>query len=115
LPALQQIRPASHGASIQVRVYAEDPAKNFQPSSGPLTAVEFSPTARVDTWAEVGTEVSSFYDPLVAKILVHAPTRAAAVEKLSAALAETRIAGIETNLEYLRKILANETYRQGGG
>ena len=70
LPDLSQahIRPA--GCSIQVRVYAEDPAKNFQPSSGRLSHVEWPSQARVETWVESGTEVTPFYDPMLAKIIV---------------------------------------------
>jgi urea carboxylase len=89
-----------------VRVYAEDPARDFKPSSGLLTEVEF-PDVRVDTWVERGTEVSPFYDPLLAKIIVHGADREAARGKLRAALAATRLSGIETNLAYLAQ-LAND-------
>ena len=70
MPDLSQahIRPA--GCSIQVRVYAENPAKNFQPSSGRLSHVEWPSQARVETWVEAGTEVTPFYDPMLAKIMV---------------------------------------------
>jgi urea carboxylase len=101
------------GASIQVRLYAEDPAKNFQPSCGVLTAAEFSSDARVDTWVARGTEVTSFYDPLIAKTIVHGETRDAAVAKLRAALDQTSIAGIESNLYYLRHILDQPTFNRG--
>ncbi len=109
-PTVPTIAPA--GASIQVRLYAEDPNKNFQPSSGVLTAADFpSPElARVETWVERGSEIPSFYDPMIAKIIVTAPTRAEAVQKLSAALAATRVAGIECNLEYLRQIIASPEF-----
>ena len=63
------------GHAIQVRLYAEDPNKNFQPSSGVLTEVKFSGAARNDTWVETGSDVSPFYDPLIAKVLVHALDR----------------------------------------
>ena len=58
----------SQGHSIQVRLYAEDPIKNFQPSAGLLTHVEFDANARNETWVETGSNVSSFYDPMIAKI-----------------------------------------------
>ena len=77
------------GHSIQVRLYAEDPNKNFQPSSGVLTEVKFSSTARNDSWVETGSEVSPFYDPLIAKVLVHATDRDNAVAKMRTALDET--------------------------
>jgi urea carboxylase len=101
------------GHAIQVRVYAEDANKNFQPSSGVLTEVKFSPNARVDTWVEKGSEVSPFYDPLIAKVLVHAPDRNAAVQAMRDALDETSIHGIETNLAYLQQILTHEVFPAG--
>ena len=106
-----QHQPQGH--AIQVRVYAEDANKNFQPSSGVLTEVQFPASARIDTWVEKGSEVSPFYDPLIAKVLVHATTRAAAVKAMQTALAETRLSGIETNLEYLRQVLADTVFPAG--
>ncbi len=109
------VRP--QGASIQVRLYAEDPGKDFQPAAGVLTQVEFPeglPTnARIETWVERGSEVPPFYDPMLAKIIVKADDRAAALGKMQQALADTRIAGIECNLEYLRQILADTVFAEG--
>lgn len=101
------------GHSIQARIYAEDPARNFQPSAGLLTCVEFDPTVRVDTWIETGTEVTSFYDPLIAKVIVSGATRETALHNLENALAQTAIHGIETNVPYLLGILADERFRSG--
>jgi urea carboxylase len=101
------------GHAIQVRLYAEDPSRNFRPSSGPLSHVVLPSDVRVDGWIETGTEVSSFYDPLLAKIIAHAPTREAALQKLQGALAASSVYGIETNLDYLRTILATEVFRTG--
>jgi len=101
------------GHAIQVRVYAEDPNKNFQPCSGVLTQVYFPDDARIDTWVETGTEVSPFYDPLIAKVLVHANDRDQAISKLSAALHQMKLSGIETNLDYLRQILADSVFPAG--
>jgi urea carboxylase len=106
-----QHQPSGH--AIQVRLYAEDANKNFQPSSGVLTEVKFSPNARIDTWVETGSDVSPFYDPLVAKVLVHAKDRNAAVASMKSVLDETRISGIETNLEYLRQVLADDVFPAG--
>jgi urea carboxylase len=92
------------GASIQVRVYAEDPALDYRPTSGLLTNVAFPPV-RVETWVASGAQVSSFYDPMLAKIIVTAADRAAAVSALQAALDDTHIAGIETNLRWLRDVV----------
>ncbi|HEV8603938.1 MAG TPA: urea carboxylase [Tepidisphaeraceae bacterium] len=103
----------SQGASMQVRVYAEDPAKNFQPSCGVLTDVQFPTTARVDTWVTRGVEVSSFYDPLVAKIIVHGDSRGNAIAKMRETLDQTHLSGIESNLEYLRRILDEPAFVHG--
>ncbi len=107
------VLPEAKGASIEVRLYAEDPAHDFQPSPGLLTEVVFPPDARIDSWAEAGTEVSPYYDPMLAKLIVHGADRAQAIEKLKAALAETRIAGIATNRDYLRTIAASPMFAAG--
>jgi urea carboxylase len=111
--ALDAYQHEPKGHAIQVRLYAEDPNKNFQPASGVLTEVKFSVAARNDVWVQTGTEVSPFYDPLLAKVLVHADGRDAAVAKMRIALEETRISGIETNLEYLRQVLADTVFPAG--
>ncbi|HEY4351421.1 MAG TPA: urea carboxylase [Paraburkholderia sp.] len=113
LPALASIAPTASGASIQVRLYAEDPHKQFQPSAGTLTHVEFAKDARVDTWVDAGTEVSAFYDPLLAKLIVKGATREAALAALCAALEDTQLYGIETNLDYLRAVVGSETFARG--
>ncbi|MFC3902757.1 urea carboxylase [Acinetobacter marinus] len=105
--------PAPRGHSIQVRLYAEDPVKNFQPSAGLLTDVQFDPRARVETWVETGSNVSSYYDPMIAKIIVTADDREDAIQAMSDVLAQTKIAGIETNLEYLQNIVAGEVFQAG--
>ncbi len=101
------------GAAIEVRLYAEDPVRDFQPSPGVLTDVYFSESARVDTWVATGTEVSPYYDPMIAKIIVYGKDRADAIAKMSAALNETRAAGIATNLDYLRQIIASDFFASG--
>lgn len=98
------------GVAMEVRVYAENPAAQFRPSAGILTRVDFPEEARVDGWIETGTEVTAFYDPMLAKIIVHAETREAATAKLVAALQATRIHGIETNLAYLRAIVGSDMF-----
>ncbi len=113
LPPLNTLQPAPRGASIQVRLYAEDPAKNFQPSAGLLTEVVFPIDARVDSWVERGTEVPAWYDPMLAKLIVTADTRDAALKKMEDALDATRLAGIETNLGYLRQVVRDPVFRTG--
>ncbi|ERH53087.1 urea carboxylase [Ectopseudomonas chengduensis] len=104
---------APQGAAIEVRIYAEDPLKNFQPSPGVLTDVHFPHDVRVDGWVSTGSEVSAFYDPMIAKLIVHADTRAEAIGKLQKALGETRLHGIASNLDYLRQVVAEERFAQG--
>lgn len=110
---LPAVSPQPQGASIQVRLYAEDPAKQFQPSSGLLTEVVFPADVRVETAVTTGSEVPPYYDPMVAKIIVHAPTRQQAIDRLIAALTETRVHGIETNRAYLLQILQGDVFRAG--
>jgi len=113
LPPLHTLQPTPRGASIQVRLYAEDPAKNFQPSAGLLTEVVFPADARVDSWVERGTEVPAWYDPMLAKLIVTADTRDEALKKMEDALDATRLAGIETNLGYLRQVVRDPVFCTG--
>jgi len=113
LPVLADIEIKPKGSSIQVRLYAEDPNKNFQPSSGVLSGVEFSADARNETWVERGSEVPPYYDPMIAKIIVKGMNRESALEKMRDALADTRVDGIETNLDYLRQIVADHVFVEG--
>lgn len=112
-PALASFECKPIGHSIQVRLYAEDPSRNFRPSSGTLSELILPSGVRVDTWVETGSEVSAFYDPLLAKIIVHGSTRHDALEKLQTALAAARVHGIETNLEYLRAAISTPTFHAG--
>jgi urea carboxylase len=105
--------PEPKGASIQVRLYAEDPAQDYRPSSGVLTEVVFPAGVRADGWVADGTEVSAFYDPLLAKLIVTAPDRATAVTALQAALDQTRLSGIETNLDWLRAVVRGTPFVTG--
>lgn len=105
------------GHSIQVRLYAEDPGMDFRPSSGLLTEVVFPApcltTCRIDGWVAAGSQVSAFYDPLLAKLIVTAPDRPAAIAAMGQALRDTRIAGIETNLAWLREVIAAPAFTSG--
>ncbi len=101
------------GAAIEVRLYAEDPAHDFQPSPGVLTEVVFPADARIDGWVATGTTVSPYFDPMLAKLIVHGTDRADAIKKMEAALAATRLSGIATNLEYLREIIAAPFFAAG--
>ena len=110
---LSGFKLAPQGASMQVRLYAEDPGKDFQPAAGVLTEVVFPMDARIETWVERGSEVPPFYDPMVAKLIVKGRDRAEALTKLQQALAQTRVAGIETNLHYLEQIVRDSVFAEG--
>ena len=101
------------GAAIEARVYAEMPDAGFRPSAGLLTEVRFPEDVRVDGWVETGTEVTAFYDPMLAKIIVSGKDRASAIEALSTALSQTSLCGIETNHGYLKAIAASDLFRSG--
>ncbi len=107
------LQRAPQGASIEVRIYAEDPLKHFQPSPGVLTEVHFPDDVRVDGWVATGSEVSAFYDPMIAKLIVHGEDRRQALEKMRVALDATRLHGIATNLDYLRQVIATEAFQNG--
>ena len=106
------------GASIEVRLYAESPLQQFRPSSGRILDVTLPSGmagVRVDTWIERGLDVSSAYDPLLAKIVATGATRADAIQTLAAALdpANTRIVGLETNAAYLRHVVLADWFASG--
>ena len=113
LPPLDSLATTPSGVSMQVRLYAEDPGHEFQPCSGLLTDVAFPADARVETWVERGTEVPPFYDPMIAKLIVKGADRLDVLRKLHRALADTRLGGIETNLEYLRQVTASAVFAGG--
>ncbi|MFK4751114.1 urea carboxylase [Oceanobacter antarcticus] len=110
------LQPVGH--AIQARIYAEDPALDFQPSAGLLSRVEWPDAVeqgrlRIDTWVESGTTVPALFDPMLAKIIVTADSRAQALAGLSQALASSELYGIETNRAYLRDILADQRVNNG--
>jgi acetyl-CoA carboxylase biotin carboxylase subunit len=103
------------GHCIECRLTAEDPDKNFAPASGKINY--FDPPGglgvRIDSHIRSGYTVPPYYDSLLAKILVHAPTRDEAIARMERALGETRLDGIATTLPYHLKILANPYFRRG--
>jgi urea carboxylase len=115
LPPIETFNRALKGWSIEARIYAEDPAKNFQPAPGRLTEVKFpaAGVARVETWIENGSEITPFYDPMIAKIIVTGSDRAEAVDGIQKALGQTELYGTETNLRYLRQVVASEAFTRG--
>ena len=103
------------GWSIEARLNAEDPAHDFLPSIGTLTAfsVPYAPGVRVDTGFRAGSEVSVYYDSLLAKIIVWGADRHAAIARMQATLASTEVGGVTTNLGMLRAIFADPAYIAG--
>ncbi|MEV0221447.1 urea carboxylase [Streptomyces sp. NPDC050704] len=102
---------APRGHAVEARVYAEDPSREHRPSAGLLTRVEFPQGVRVDGWVETGTEVTTSYDPMLAKVIAYGSDRAHALERLDEALARTRVDGIETNLGLVRAALSDRDFR----
>jgi acetyl-CoA carboxylase biotin carboxylase subunit len=104
------------GHAIECRINAEDPLRDFQPSPGMITAAQFPAGrgVRVDTHIEAGAQVPPFYDSLIAKIIAHGATRAEALERMSRALAATRIEGIETNIAMQAALMADKAFAAGG-
>ena len=105
----------ARGAAIQCRVYAEDPASGFLPSPGRIEklTVPSGPGIRDDSGAYPGSEVSSFYDPLVSKLCVWAPTRERAVARMRRALREYIVTGIRTNLAFHEKLFNHPAFIAG--
>jgi propionyl-CoA carboxylase alpha chain len=103
------------GHAIEVRLYAEDPAADYQPQSGVLTTFEIpvEDGIRVDAGFESGSEVSTHYDAMLAKVVAHAPTRVAAARKLAGVLSRAKIHGLVTNRDLLVAILRDETFLVG--
>lgn len=101
------------GHAIEVRVYAEDCLNGFRPSSGKIDEVYFDPICRVESWIRKGIEVTSLYDPMLAKLIVHGKDRADAIRKMNQVLKNSRVYGITTNLQYLKALLKTEGYEKG--
>lgn len=99
------------GHAVEARVYAEDPSRDHRPGAGLLTRVSFPTDVRVDSWVETGTEVTTAYDPMLAKVVAYGADRAEAFDRLDSALAATRVDGIETNLGLVRAALADASVR----
>ncbi|MEH0469122.1 5-oxoprolinase/urea amidolyase family protein [Streptomyces sp. B21-097] len=98
------------GHAVEARLYAEDPSRGHRPSAGLLTRVEFPGGVRVDGWVETGCEVTTSYDPMLAKVIAYGADRGLALRRLDEALARTRVDGIETNLGLVRAALADPRF-----
>jgi acetyl/propionyl-CoA carboxylase alpha subunit len=105
----------SRGHAIECRIYAEDPAHGFLPSSGRILALEepHLPGVRVDSGIREGAEVSVYYDPILSKVIAHAPTREAAIRKMRVALENYVLLGVATPMELLRDVLSHPEFQAG--
>jgi 3-methylcrotonyl-CoA carboxylase alpha subunit len=104
------------GHAVEARIYAEDPASNFMPSTGRirrLRAPQRHPAIRLDSGIDEGDEVSHHYDPMLAKLIVHGADRGECIARLREALAYTAVAGIATNLPLLRAMAAHPLFEAG--
>jgi acetyl-CoA/propionyl-CoA carboxylase, biotin carboxylase, biotin carboxyl carrier protein len=101
------------GHAVEARLYAEDPANGFLPSAGRIVAYREPAGIRVDSGVEAGTEVGTDYDPMLAKLTVHAPSREQALTELEGGLADLVLLGPATNAAYLRALLARPEVREG--
>nr|WP_243223133.1 biotin carboxylase N-terminal domain-containing protein [Microbacterium proteolyticum] len=101
-----------HGHAVEARVYAETPSRGYLPATGTVT-LWHPGSARIDSAVETGSVVSAHYDPMIAKIIAHGPDRPTALARLDAALAETVVLGVDTNIADLRALLADPAVRAG--
>jgi acetyl/propionyl-CoA carboxylase alpha subunit len=108
----QHKRLAPHGHAVEVRLYAEDP-RTFLPQAGRIERLRLPGGVRVDAGVEEGDEIGTSYDPMIAKLIAHGATREDALDRLAAALAETEVAGVTTNLPFLRWLVAHPSVRAG--
>jgi len=108
-------RAALQGHAIEARIVAEDPARGFLPSTGRVLgwAEPTGPGIRFDTGLRVGDEVTRYYDSLIAKLIVHAENRPAAIRRLRAALMDTHVLGVQTNIAFLLDVLGSEAFARG--
>ena len=112
LPARQEDLSIT-GHAFEARLYAEDVPGGFLPATGTLRHLAFAQGARADSGVRSGDEISPWYDPMIAKLIVHGPTRAAALQKLSDALRLTQVAGTVTNLAFLGALARHEGFGRG--
>jgi 3-methylcrotonyl-CoA carboxylase alpha subunit len=116
LPTGQNEIP-QHGAAVEARLYAEDPAHGYLPSVGRIRHLHWpcaAPGLRLDVGVDAGDEVSPFYDPMLGKLIAWGESRGAAIDILHKALGELEIVGVATNRALLTSVLANEAFRGGG-
>ncbi len=113
---LRQDQIIAQGCAVEARLYAEDPAQSYLPSVGRIAHLRWPPQRddlRIDSGVDTGDEVSSFYDPMLAKVIASGGSRVAAIDSLHAALSESEIIGVTTNRALLCAVLADAEFRAG--
>jgi 3-methylcrotonyl-CoA carboxylase alpha subunit len=100
------------GHAVEARLYAEDPERGFLPSAGKLVALQWPPGTRIDTGVELGSEVTPYYDPLIAKLIVKAASREEALQQLASGFDATIVAGPRTNLRFLSALIGAPEFRR---
>ncbi|CAM3276882.1 acetyl/propionyl/methylcrotonyl-CoA carboxylase subunit alpha [Asticcacaulis taihuensis] len=105
-----QAELAITGHAIEARLYAEDPQNDFLPAIGTLERLDFPAAARIESAVEAGDTVSPFYDPMIAKIVVHGKDRKQALDRMREALIETKLRGLATNLSFLRRVVSDAAF-----
>jgi geranyl-CoA carboxylase alpha subunit len=110
---LSQEQVALNGHAIEVRVYAEDPRDNFLPQTGQVLRWKPSANARIDSGIKQGQIISPYYDPMLAKVITWSETRRQAIAKLSAALADTELLGVNNNLSFLAEVISRKAFIEG--
>ena len=110
---IRQDEVSAKGHAIEARIYAEDPQRDFLPATGKLVHLAFpaqSARVRIDAGVETGDDITPWFDPMIAKLIVHGSDRADALARLRRALAEVQIAGVVTNVEFLRRLAASRAF-----
>ena len=110
---LAQEQLAINGHAIEVRIYAEDPDKDFLPAIGHIRHLRLPPQTaqvRIDSGIVAGDEISPYYDPMIAKLIVHGANRQQALQRMAQALAQYRIVGLTTNLDFLQRLVAHPAF-----
>jgi 3-methylcrotonyl-CoA carboxylase alpha subunit len=110
---LTQEQVRLHGHAVEARIYAEDVENGFLPSPGRIVALQWPADIRVDSGVEAGATITPFYDPMIAKLIAHAPTRDAALDRLGHAIERTAIAGPRTNLAFVAALCRAPEFRSG--
>ena len=117
LPITRQSEIPLIGHSLEARIYAEDPQKEFLPQSGKIKVLrepaQIKGKVRVDTGVKQGDAISTFYDPMISKLIVHDSGREKAIQALDSALENYHVIGLPTNIKFLRRTLAIDEFQQG--